>query len=201
MEEKKAERRSIKIFKRVSPITMLFLALTLSANLFAWFVYTTKVDSTITAHVKGWNVNFMAGNTQLSQQINFDVANIYPGMVTHTDSISVTNNGEMTAILSYEIESATILGTEYRAGRDMTSSELLAYLENHYPFTIAFSTSNNAVAAGGGTSTFTLTVSWPYESGDDATDTFWGEQAYDYKMSHPSAPSISLVMKITAMQN
>lgn len=201
MEEKKGSLRSLKLFKRISPITLLLLALTLSANLFAWFIYTTKVDSTITAHVKGWNVNFMAGNTQLSQQVNFDIANIYPGMTTHTDSISVTNNGEMTANLSYEIVSATVLGTEYRAGRDMTSSELLDYLENHYPFVIAFSTSNNAVAAGGGTSTFTLTVSWAYESGNDALDTYWGEQAYDYKMAHPSSPSISLVMKITAMQS
>lgn len=201
MEEKKGSLRSLKLFKRISPITILLLALTLSANLFAWFIYTTKVDSTITAHVKGWNVNFMAGNTQLSQQVNFDIANIYPGMTTHTDSISVTNNGEMTANLSYEIVSATVLGTEYRAGRDMTSSELLDYLENHYPFVIAFSTSNNAVAAGGGTSTFTLTVSWAYESGNDALDTYWGEQAYDYKMAHPSSPSISLVMKITAMQS
>ncbi len=202
MEEEKTKKiRSLKAFKRISPITLLLLAVTLSANLFAWFIYTTRVDSTITAHVKGWNVNFMAGNTQLSQQVNFSVSAIYPGMTTHTETISVTNNGEMTASLSYELESATILGTEYRVGRDMTNAELLDYLENHYPFVIAFNTSNNNVAGGGGTANFTFSVSWAYESGNDALDTFWGEQAYDYKMAHPSAPSISIVMKITAIQS
>ena len=201
MEESKIHKRTLKVFKRVSPITLLFLAVTLSANLFAWFIYTTRVDSNITAHVKGWNVNFMAGNTQLSQQVNFSVSAIYPGMTTHTETISVTNNSEMTAHLTYELESATILGTEYRVGRDMTNSELLDYLANHYPFAITFNTSNNNIAGGGGTANFTFSVSWAYESGNDVLDTYWGEQAYDYRLAHPSAPSITIVMKINAIQS
>ncbi len=189
------------IFKRIKPTTLLFLVLTLSANVFAWFIYSTRVDSSITAHVKAWNVDFVVGNTTLSQQVNFDIETVYPGMETYQKTISVTNSGETSATLSYEILSASVLGVVYNVGPSLTSEQLLYNLENNYPLQISFDVTNPTVNANGGQSSFVLTVSWPYESGDDATDTYWGEQAYDYHLLHPDLPSFSLSMEITAVQN
>lgn len=189
------------IFKRIKPTTLLFLVITLSANVFAWFIYSTKVDSSITAHVKAWNVDFVVGNTSLTQQVNFDVETVYPGMPTYQRTINVTNSGETAATLSYEILSASLLGTVYTVGPSLTSEQLLYNIENNYPIQISFSVTNQTVNANGGQSSFVLTVDWPYESGDDATDTYWGEQAYDYHLLHPDSPSCSLSMEITAIQN
>ena len=61
--------------------------------------------------------------------------------------------------------------------------------------------SNSTIAMGDGVENFTLEVTWPYESGDDATDTEWGIDAYDYKESNPSLPSIAIRVKITITQS
>ena len=44
-------------------------------------------------------------------------------------------------------------------------------------------------------------VSWPYESGDDEKDTYWGSKAYDYKKSNPNESGIKLRLKVSAVQN
>ena len=46
-----------RVLKKVKLSTVLLLFFLLSTNVFAWFIYTTKVDSNITAHVKAWNVS------------------------------------------------------------------------------------------------------------------------------------------------
>lgn len=189
-----------RLFKRIKPSTLLILAILLSCNIFAWFIYTTKVDSTIKAHVKAWNVSFLAGDTQLSQEINFEISEIYPGMAAYNRSITATNSGETAANFRYEIISATILGTTYTVDNNLSSSTLLTQLANDYPFTITFSVSNDLITGGGGEGTFALQVVWPYESGDDVTDTYWGNAAYTFHQANPTESSISLVMKITAIQ-
>ena len=52
----------------------------------------------------------------------------------------------------------------------------------------------------GGESTITISVKWPYDSGDDEKDTYWGRLAYDFHNTNPNSPSIKLVVKITAIQ-
>ena len=46
------------IRKRVKLRTILLLALTFAANSYAWFIYTTKVNNSVEAHVRSWNVRF-----------------------------------------------------------------------------------------------------------------------------------------------
>ncbi len=190
-----------RLLKRVRPSTILILVLLLSCNVFAWFIYTTRVDSNITAHVKAWNIAFIAGNTQLSQEVNFNVANIYPGMTTYEETITATNNGETQASFTYEIISATILGTTYTVdGTILTSNELLRKLEEDYPFSVIFNVSSDTLLSQGGVGSFTLQVIWAYESGDDVADTYWGNEAYLYHQTNPGIPSISLTMQIHAVQ-
>ena len=83
---------------------------------------------------------------------------------------------------------------------DVYTSEMLRNtLINNFPFSINISQSNPTVAAGS-TESFSLLVTWPYESGNDDADTSWGEAAYDYKLAHPNDPSIVVQIRITAVQ-
>ena len=47
---------------------------------------------------------------------------------------------------------------------------------------------------------FIITFEWPFESGDDAADTFWGNKAYEYYSLNPRKNSIELEVKLIASQ-
>ena len=51
-----------------------------------------------------------------------------------------------------------------------------------------------------GSATYTVRVSWAYESGDDEEDTYWGVAAYDYRQSHPNTACITLRIKLYISQ-
>ena len=74
-------------------------------------------------------------------------------------------------------------------------------LANDFPFSITIDTSSQTISSENGQETFSLSVVWPYESNDDAADTLWGTNAYQYKQSNPDDPSISINIKITITQN
>lgn len=204
MKEEEKQQSGIKLFftilkRRLNLRTIFILLLLLSANSYAWFIYTSKVTTGVTAQVRSWNITFESDDTELSEYINFDVNEIYPGMTEYTNSITINNNGDEAASFSYEIEEANILGTTYTKSSSTTSNDIQNRLANSYPFTINLSTNGNTIAAGGSL-VFTLDVVWPYDQGDDTTDTFWGNQAYNYKTNNPSSPSISLRVVIKAEQ-
>ena len=60
--------------------------------------------------------------------------------------------------------------------------------------------SNSEIKAHGGEASITINITWPYESGDDEKDTYWGMLAYNYHVANPDSPSIKLLVKITAIQ-
>lgn len=188
--------------KRIKLSTLFMLIITFSSSTFAWFVYATKVESGITAHVRAWNVSFEVGDEEIVETINFNVTDIYPGMTTYTDSVQVTNAGETAASLSYDISSYTILGTKYEvdSAGTLTSDSLKQSLLNDYPFKISVSLSNYTISPGG-VENFTINVVWPFDSGDDEADTLWGNRAYTYHNDNPDMPSISIELKISAVQS
>ncbi len=203
---KKKKENNLLIFikiirKRVKLSTLIMLIITFSSSTFAWFIYATKVDSGITAHVKAWNVLFEVGEDEIVENMHFDVSDIYPGMMTYTDNVSVKNKGETKAELSYEIVSYTIFGVKYEVGNNgvLSSEDLKQSLLNDYPFKTAISLSNNIISPNSSES-FSLVVSWAYESGDDEKDTLWGIKAYDFHELYPDLPSISIELKVTATQ-
>ena len=102
-----------KLFKRIKLRNLLFLAILMSCNSFAWFIYATKVSNNITAHVRSWKVNFIVGDNNIEETLTFDVESVYPGMPDSLQVINATNNSDTSATLSYEIVSASILGEEY----------------------------------------------------------------------------------------
>ncbi len=204
------ERKKRYVFK---PFRLIFIIVLLAANTFAWFIYATKIDSSVSVHVRSWNVIFEAGENEVTDMISLNVDNLYPGMDDYTYEIKAYNRSEVSATLSYVILSANILGDEYiteegriEAGQeiqetDLTSNELETKLANDYPFNITISTSNNVIKDSDGVETYTLGAFWPYENNHDDLDTSWGINAYHFKENNPTLPSISLRIKIIITQN
>lgn len=194
-------KKTIKtIFKKVKLKTLLLLIVLLMFNSYAWFIYATRVSGSITANIASWNISFQAGEEETTTNIEFKVDRIYPGMETYSETIRATNKGEMKAVLSYEIESVTILGTKYQVTDTTTSENLFNMIQNDFPFKINISADNTTLEAETGEAKITVTLEWPFESGDDITDTNWGERAYEYYAVHPGQTSVIVQMKIVANQ-
>ena len=183
-----------KILKKVRLKTLFLLAITLASNSFAWFIYTTKVSSNISAKVREWNVTFEANGQAVEKTIEINIDSLYPGMNAYNQTLTAANSGESKAQITYEIVSTNILGDNL-VNYNYSNEDILNYLKNNYPFTIEIS-STNSIIEPNGEENINITVSWPYESGDDEKDTYWGNLAYNYHQANPGEPSIVLVIKI-----
>lgn len=188
------------IFKRTRITTILLLLITFASSTFAWFIYATKVSVGITAHIEAWNILFTNEDNEVSEYVNFIIPNLYPGMEDFNDSITAYNLGERTAEVSYEIVSCRILSNNYNIGTSYTSGQMEAILASYFPFRTTFSLTNTSITSSSGQTTFSINVTWPYESNNDALDTYWGNQSYTYSANNPGSPSIELVVKISAIQ-
>ena len=187
-----------KIIKKVKFKTLFLLMITLASNSFAWFIYTTKVSSNISAKVREWNVSFDVNGENVEKTIEINIDSLYPGMTTYTQTLTASNSGEARAQISYEVIRANILGDDL-TGMNYSDIQIINYLRSYYPFSIDSHVSNDIVQSNS-EETITISVSWPYESGQDEEDTKWGNLAYTYHSSHPDTPSIDLSIKITAYQ-
>lgn len=184
--------------KRLRRRTLFFLILTLMANTFAWFIYSNKVSNNITTGVKSWKINFKQDGVDIVNNVEFKIDSIYPGMPDYTNSLSITNIGETAANISYEVEEIKILDEFYNS--DMYSStDLINRLKDNYPFKMNFSINNQEVGTGQ-TSEFTFSLVWPYESGHDEADTYWGKKSASFKEKYPDKEQIAIKVKIIAGQ-
>jgi len=188
-----------RVFKKSKLRTLLMLIILLSFNTTAWFIYATKVENGISAKIVAWNVSFVTGEEELLEYINFKIDSIYPGMEEYTEKIEVTNNGDTDAILAYEIENARILNNYYEVNNTISSNTLLASIANDYPFKIRVGVSKEKISPKED-AYFYVTVFWPYESGNDELDTYWGNQAYDFHKDNSDKESIELNLIISAKQ-
>lgn len=184
--------------KRIRRRTLFFLILALMANSFAWFIYSNKVSSSLTTGVKSWKINFNKDGADLTNNIEFKVDSIYPGMEEYSDSISITNAGELAANVKYEITYVRIFDDEYSSS-DYDSDALLEILNTKYPFIVDFSVSNSVVNTGKSTA-FTFTLNWPYESGNDSLDTFYGKKASSWNENSSSKAMVEIKALVTASQ-
>ena len=81
----------------------------------------------------------------------------------------------------------------------MTSDDIENKLKE-YPFKIKIEKSSDQLEAGSGSENFKITVPWPFESGNDQLDTFWGNKAYEYYSLNPNEKSILLNLELIATQ-
>lgn len=178
--------------------TLFLLVLALIGNAFAWFIYSNKVSNTINAGVKSWKITFAKDGTNLESEVVFNVYSLYPGMPDFNEKVEIKNSGEVAANINYEIISVKIFDETFTK-EDYTTLELEEILSNNYPFKTTFSQDNPVVQIGQ-TSNFKVKVVWPYESGDDSLDTYWGRKAYDFKNSNPGVTQIEIKVKLVASQ-
>lgn len=184
--------------KRLRRRTLFFLILTLMANTFAWFIYSNKVSNNITTGVKSWKINFKQDGVDIVNNVEFKIDSIYPGMPDYTNSLSITNIGETAANISYEVEEIKILDEFYNSDI-YSSTDLINRLKDNYPFKMNFSINNQEVGTGQ-TSEFTFSLVWPYESGHDEADTYWGKKSASFKEQYPNKEQIAIKVKIIAGQ-
>lgn len=190
-------RKTFETIKRIRYF-LIFAILLLSVNAYAWFVYVTRVDSSITARVRSWNVMFQVHDNDIASEVTFNVGDIYPGMPDYNDYASIVNTGETSGEAYFVIKSVQIFNDEY-TDDDYTSDELLDILNDDYPFEIDISLTNTTVAPGH-TERFNIDITWPYESGDDETDTYWGNVAYNFLQTNPQASCITITAEIRVNQ-
>lgn len=185
--------------KRVRKSTIFFLLLALMANAFAWFIYSNKVSGTITTGVKSWKINFKEDGVDLTNNIEFNVDWVYPGMDDYVKTVSITNAGQIQANLQYEITYVRIFDEVY-SNDTYSSDEIISILNSNYPFKVIFSIDNEALGTGQ-TTNFGFKLSWPYESGNDELDTTYGKKAADFNDNYPEQSQIEVKAVVTAIQS
>ncbi len=177
---------------------LLFAIVLISINAYAWFTYVTRVDTSISAKVRSWNVMFQVHDNNISQTVTFNVGDIYPGMTAYHDYASIVNTGETAGDAYFVIKRVQIFDDVYTS-TNYTNAQLVNILANSYPFQIDVDLTASTVLPGR-TEQFTIDITWPYESGDDATDTYWGNYAYTYMNSHNTTTCISITAEIRVDQ-
>jgi len=203
MNNSKIKRIFKVIRKRVKIKTLIFLILILVLNTCAWYIYISEVSSDISTHVKAWKIEF---NNNISQDVNFIVEDIYPGMETVTKEIELINKGELRAVISCDIIEMRILEDEYVVDdENITSQQLVEDISKNYPFSVKFyidgEECHSKVVEADGSCMITIEISWPFDSGDDEADTYWGNKAYDFIQEHEDEACIKIKAKIKASQD
>ena len=180
--------------------TLIPLVVILSFNTYAWFLFTTKVETGMTAKVRAWNILIETKDDTVVESLEFNIGEIYPGMTTYSDYATVHNKGDADVSFIYEIESVTLLGTVYTVDDVTYTSEGIAnMLLNDFPFVVSLKLTNDIIQPNDEES-FMVEVSWPFESGNDQLDTTWGINAYEYHKNNPDLPSIKLNIKVIVDQ-
>ena len=190
----------IKILKKIKLRNIIILIILLMFNTYAWFIYATKVDTSLSVHVSSWNVQFVSLGGESIKDLVIEVERIYPGMETFEKTIEVRNTGETKASLRYEMQSLKIMGETFQVSDTLTSEELENQIKETYPFKITVQKDDTGFVEGTGNGSFKIKIEWPFESGKDDVDTYWGNKAYEYYSLNPGEKSIELKLKLIATQ-
>ena len=199
--------------RKISLVRIIFLIFLVLSNTLAWFIYVTRIDNSVSVHVKSWDVVFQDGENEISTTLDILVDNIYPGMEDFHYDISAYNKSEVSAYLTYKILEADIFGTSYitKEGReerkeeeqqgDMSSAELEEKFKNDYPFSLTIGVSNTHISEENGMEEYHVNLVWPYEGKSDEEDTRWGINAANYHKNNLGKPGMVLKIKISITQD
>ena len=203
----------LRVLKKIKVSHLVILALLLIGNTYAWFIYIDTVSNSVDVHIKAWNIDLQDDQGTVTDTVTVYVDAVYPGMTTYEKEIRVSNFSDLDATVTYDILSVEIMGekTYSREGKieynlatsqnDPTSAQLIQQLANDYPFVIDFDIDETHLEAVTGTATYTISIAWDYESGNDTLDTYWGERAFTFVNETPGAACISLDIKIKIQQD
>lgn len=195
----------IKIMKKIKIKNILILILLLLFNAYAWFIYATRVDTEISAHVSSWNVEFVSAGGEVSTNLSIQIGRIYPGMdgeKSFKQIVEVHNKGETKVELGYEVQSLTVMGEKFVVDEKNgpTTDDIIKKISTEYPFKITIEKDDTKLQEGTGNGEFIIGLNWPFESGNDEIDTYWGNKAYEYYATHPNDNSIEMQIVLKATQ-
>ena len=137
-------KKKYKTYLKLNIISILFTVISFISATLAWFAYSGLVDVKTEIGVKAWYIEFDKDNEKVSNDIVIALSDIYPGMDTVTELITIKNLGDTDAKLKYKINSARILNDEkdyYEVGNKVTSTYIEDALSHNYPFHINISLS------------------------------------------------------------
>lgn len=195
MKKKKIKEFLIKLKKVLGIRTLLFLIVLLSFNTYAWFIFTSKVDTGLGAKVRSWNIKFKNEDDTIVENVTFNIDDLYPGMNNFNQQVKIANDGDTNAVVTFELTNVRVLGTNYAVSSALTSDQLIEKLQSEYPFEISLGLNKENVVPND-SAIFSVDVMWGFETNSDTLDTYWGEQAYDYNHTHPGNSSIQIDLTI-----
>lgn len=154
--KKKRKKKRIAVVLR----SLLLLGFFLTLNIFAWFIYVTKVDTTFDLQVASWEVIFSNNGTDVRDlTIQLD---ILPGMEEYEYEIAITNSSDVAATIEFDVYDATLFGQPMYASTT-TNSEKKRILQYDYPFSIELLTPTTEIGKLQQGS-FTAKINWEYEN-------------------------------------
>lgn len=206
------KERYKKYFK-LNIMSLIFIAVSFLSVTLAWFAYSGLTDVTTEIGVKAWYIELEKDGETVSNDIVISLSEIYPGMNTVTEEVSIKNMGDSDAQIKYDIVSARILddpSDNFVVDETTTSEYVEDELSHEYPFHINMNLSKGYAISQTGESTFKVSISWPLDSGNNSLDTTWGTNAYNFQESEEAKqlvdpeyqilPSIQVVISVTAEQ-
>lgn len=199
-----------KRYLKIYIVPIVFIATSFIFTTFAWFAYSGLRHVSTEIDVKAWYIELSKSGEVVTNNIVISLEDVYPGMETVDEVVSIENKGDSDAKLSYKILSSRILDTEIN-GESLENNKMLTdSLSHDYPFHINIDLSKNYINAGGDSSTFEVSVSWPLDSGNDALDSTWGTNSYNFQQgeqrrllndpNYIQRPAIQIVISIIAEQ-
>jgi len=207
-------KRRHKFYLKLNIMSIIFLVISFSSVTLAWFAYSGLSHVETEIDVNAWYIELEQNGETVSNEIVISVTDIYPGMTSVDETISINNLGDSDASVAYEIVSARILGEaedNYEVnGTTVTSEEVEDTLSHDYPFNININLERGYVLSGGDPSNLKVSISWPLDSDQDEEDSNWGTDAYLFQESeqdkkdldpqYEMKSSIQIVLSVTAEQ-
>ena len=197
-----------KRYMKLNIMSLFFTGISFISITLAWFAYSGLATVETVINVQAWQIKFTKGEKEQSNIIHVTVKDVSPGMQVKSEIIDINNLGDADASLDYEIKSARIFDEVITETDKQKVEDILSH---NYPFKINMSLSDKHANAHDGTGEFTVSVSWPLDSGDDKADSDWGKKAYDFNKSenekltadntYQVRPSISIEISLKAEQH
>ena len=145
--------------KRMLLRSFLFALFLIGVNIFAWFTYVSKAGLQLEGNISSWDVEFNA-NGKPTTKVDFYVSDMKPGMLDYSQKVIIHNLGEVSADVSYDIASLSIMGRDVDASN---KDEIIRRLNFFYPFSVNLNIDSVIIQPQGYTN-FSASLSWDYEN-------------------------------------
>lgn len=207
-------KKRFKNYAKLNLFSIVVIFVSFISVTLAWFAYSGLVDVSTEVNIQAWNIELAKDGKPVTNNVVISLSDIYPGMETTTELITIRNLGDADAELSYVISSARILGDPndyYEEGINETASEYIEDVISHeYPFSVNINLSKNYILSKGEEEVFEITFSWPLDSGTDEIDSYWGNKAHIFQEeeilkrsqdeNYVMQPSVHIKIAVSAQQ-